>query len=233
MEYISINYRFKIPDNTDEVFDLNIHPVRISLVENMPETLPHWTHLEFHQCPNCSLSSKKYPNCPLASHLVGIVSRFNRLLSYDEILVEISTRNRLVSKKTTVQRALQSMMGLVIAASDCPHTVFLKPMARFHLPFSDEVETIYRVTSMYLLAQYFIKKENGHPDFELTALMDMYNQLHVVNTAIASRLRVAGETDSTVNAIVLLDIFTKTLPRAIDESLQEIQYLFKEFIIKK
>jgi phosphoribosylaminoimidazole-succinocarboxamide synthase len=125
------------------------------------------------------------------------------------------------------------MMGLIIAASDCPHTVFLKPMARFHLPFSDEVETIYRATSMYLLAQYFKKKEKGKADFTLIELMDMYDQLHIINTAIASRLRIAGETDSTVNAIVLLDIFTKTLPKAIDESLREIQYLFKPFFKKK
>lgn len=230
MEFISIIYRFKILDSSDEVFNLTIHPVHISLIANIPKNLPSWTHLEFNQCPNCILPSKKYKYCPLASHLVGIVSRFNRLLSFDEIQVEISTKNRLIAKKTSVQRALQSMMGLIIAASDCPHTVFLKPMARFHLPFSDEVETLYRATSMYLLAQYFIKKENGSPDFELNDLMDLYNQLHIVNTSIADRLRLASKTDSTVNAIVLLDIFTKVLPKAIDESLKEIQYLFKSFI---
>jgi hypothetical protein len=34
----------------------------------------------------------------------------------------------------------------------------VKPMARFHLPLASEEETIYRATTMYLLAQYFLRE---------------------------------------------------------------------------
>jgi hypothetical protein len=103
-------------------------------------------------------------------------------------------------------------------------------MARFHLPFADEVETLYRATSMYLLAQYFKKKANKTPDFKLNGLNKIYHNLHLVNTSLAYRLRNASQTDSTVNALVLLDVFTKTLPSAIEESLKELRYLFADYL---
>lgn len=142
------------------------------------------------------------------------------------------SQKRTISNVTTAQRGIRSLMGLIIAVSDCPHTLFLKPMARFHLPFSDETETLYRATSMYLLAQYFRKKANKKPDFKLAGLTEIYRNLHLVNTSIAHRLRNASQADSTVNALVLLDIFTKTLPKAIEESLQEIRHLFSPFLDK-
>jgi hypothetical protein len=43
---------------------------------------------------------------------------------------------------------------------------------------------------------------------------------------MAERLRVASSKDSAVNAIVLLDLFAKALPYSIEESLEELRYLF-------
>ena len=232
MKDISVQYRFILSKQSDELFDITIDAQTLSLKDNLPDTLPDWTKLEFYQCPNCPLSPTKTIHCPLAGNLVNIVSRFNRLLSYDQIEVEVISQKRIISNVTTAQRGLRSLMGLIIAVSDCPHTLFLKPMARFHLPFSDETETIYRATSMYLLAQYFRKKANKKPDFKLTGLTEIYHNLHLVNTSIAHRLRNASQADSTVNALVLLDIFTKTLPKAIEESLQEIHHLFAPFLNK-
>jgi hypothetical protein len=99
-------------------------------------------------------------------------------------------------------------------------------MARFHLPLADEEETISRVTSMYLLAQYFLKNEGKPADFDLKGLMGIYDNMHIVNTTIARRLRAASKTDSAVNAIILLDVFTYVLPLSIENYLQEIKYLF-------
>jgi hypothetical protein len=50
-----------------------------------------------------------------------------------------------------------------------------------------------------------------------------------INVAIANRLRAIIKADSTVNAIVLLDYFAQTLPMAIDESLEDIRYIFKPY----
>lgn len=233
MDTINLRYRFKLTNQPDEIFDLTIDSRTLSIKDTPPASPPEWVQLEFYQCPNCPLTPERSPLCPLASNLVKIVSRFNRILSYDHIEVEFQSQERTISKSTTAQRGLRSLMGLIIAVSGCPHTVFFKPMARFHLPFSDEIETIYRATSMYLLGQYFVKKRKGKPDFDLKGLSQIYRDLHVVNTAIAHRLRKASQTDSTVNAIVLLDVFTKSLPRAIEESLKEIEHLFAPFLDKK
>ena len=233
MEPLKIQYRFRLKDQPDEVFELNIDPQTLSIQNPPPASQPEWTRLEFFQCPNCPLIPAESPNCPLASQLVGLVSRFSRILSYDRIEVEFRSQERKISQATTAQRGLRSLMGLIIAVSDCPHTVFFKPMARFHLPFSDEIETIYRATSMYLLGQYFIKQRKGKPDLKLKGLSLIYHNLHMVNTSIAHRLRNASQSDSMVNAIVLLDMFTKSLPKAIEDSLEEIEYLFSPFLKRK
>ena len=121
------------------------------------------------------------------------------------------------------------MMGLVIATSGCPHAAFFKPMARFHLPLASKEETIFRATSMYLLAQYFLNQSGKSADLELKELSMIYDNMQVVNLAIAERLRAATITDSSINAIVILDNYAKSLPFAIEKSLQDIRYLFASY----
>ena len=121
------------------------------------------------------------------------------------------------------------MMGLIIATCGCPHTTFFKPMARFHLPLASEQETIFRATSMYLLAQYYLNKEYRIADFEFEGLGRIYDDMQIVNFAIAERLRTATLTDSSINAVVLLDSYAQALPLAIDKSLEGIRHLFTPF----
>jgi len=85
-------------------------------------------------------------------------------------------------------------------------------MARFHLPFADVDETLYRATSMYLLAQYFRQQEGKAGDFELEGLKHIYDNIQLVNAAVADRLRAATKTDATVNAIIILDTFAQAIP---------------------
>ena len=106
------------------------------------------------------------------------------------------------------------------------HQEIFKPMARFHLPLSSELETIYRSSSMYLLAQYFSIKEGEKPDFELIGLANIYHNIQVVNMSMSKRLKAATKTDSTVNAVILLDMYAQTMPCVIEESLEDIRYLF-------
>ncbi len=62
-------------------------------------------------------------------------------------------------------------MLFVIAASACPHTDFLKPLARIHLPFPSLEEIVSRIVSAYLLFQYF-RTEQGPPfDHALSGLI--------------------------------------------------------------
>ena len=163
-------------------------------------------------------------------NLVNIVSRFDRVISYDDIYLDVITKQRHTSQKTTAQRGLSSLVGLVIATSGCPHTAFFRPMARFHLSLSNREETAYRVTSMYLLAQYFMKKERKQTDFSLLGLKQLYENVQQVNCAIAERLRAASESDSVLNAIVILDTYAQTIPCMIEDSLDSIRYLFSPYL---
>jgi len=229
MGTMTIKYYFTLPEGVREVFNLQIDAQEVELVGGMPDVLPSWAKLDFHQCPNCPLTPDTYSHCPLAAHLVDIVRRFEGLVSYSEIQVDVMTAERFITQETTVQRGMSSLMGLVMATSGCPHMAFFKPMARFHLPFASAEETVYRATSMYLLAQYFLHKEGHQADLDLTGLREIYNNIEIVNVAVAKRLRTATEADSAINAIILLDIYTKAIPVVIEESLEEIRYLFAPF----
>ena len=103
-------------------------------------------------------------------------------------------------------------------------------MARFHLPLATEQETIYRASSMYLLAQYFLKKSGKEADLDLCGLNDIYENLQEINIYCAKRLSNASPSDSTINSVVLLDMFAKTVLYGIKESLEELQYLFQPFL---
>ena len=233
MEAISIIYKFKLPIGIEECFKLDIHPEKIELIKEATDSAPDWAALDFKQCTNCTLDSQTHRFCPLALRLAPIVERFQNIISYEELDVEIVMEHRRTFHRTSAQRGLSSLMGLVMATSGCPHTVFFKPMARFHLPLASEEETIYRAASMYLLAQYFHKKSGGDPDFQLRGLKQIYMNLQKVNRSVAERLRAAAKTDSSVNAVIMLDMYAKAVPYVIEESIEEIQYLFKAYMEPK
>lgn len=229
MKNLAITYFFRLPDGTHEVFKLELDPRTLELVGGRPAELPAWTRLEFHKCPNCPLSEQTDPYCPLATSLVSIVKRFDGILSYDQVHVDVITEERVTSQETSAQRGISSFMGLVMAASGCPRTAFFRPMARFHLPLSSVEETIYRASSMYLLAQYFLRKEGLEADMEMDGLSDIYNNVQTVNYAILNRLRSITETDSSVNAVMVLDIYARTMELVIKQSLERIRYLFDPY----
>ena len=230
MKPLVIQYSFRLPDHSTEDFTLELNSQTLELVGNIPPHLPAWTRLKYNQCPHCPLDPARAPFCPLAANLVNIVQRFDGLLSYDRIRVDVITEERQISQPTTVQKGISSMMGLIISACGCPHTAFFKAMGRFHLPLASNEETVFRATSMYLLAQYFLKGEGRQADLELEGLAGIYRNIQVVNHAIARRLRSTSISDSTINAIVILDNFAKNLPAAIDKSLKDLRYLFTSFL---
>lgn len=229
MESISLTYSFTLPNGSKKTFDLQIDRQTLSTKDVSNETPPPWTKIDFHQCPHCPLPKEQHPYCDVAVRLVPVVECFNDIASYEEISAAVITGEKTISLETTTQQALSSLMGLVVATSACPYTAFLKPMAYFHLPFASEEETIFRAASTYLLAQYFLSKSQGIPDIRLDGLMEIYKKLQVVNCAMGERLRAATKNDASVNALILLDTFAKAMPFVIDESLEEIRYLFEPF----
>jgi uncharacterized protein DUF6901 len=222
-----VAYHFLFPDGHRESLQVG------SVPEEQKDNLPAWTELGFHQCPNCPLSTSTTKRCPMAVNFVPLVELFARLRSYDEVTVQAQSKERTVGKRTTVQLALRSVMGLLAASSACPRVDFLKPMAHFHLPFSSEQETIYRVASSYLLAQYLRKGKGGKYDSGLEGLKAHYQELQEVNMAMAARIRHVGAnmkmSDGTINALTLLDVFAQSVPLSIDATLDELRPAFEQY----
>jgi hypothetical protein len=231
METFNIVYIIKLPNDKHKRIELRFNAETFDLLDDISEEFPHWVNIDFCQCPNCPLPKEKYPHCPVAAHLFKLLELFESLMSYDEVHLDIVTPRRIYCRKTSAQKAISSLMGLVMAASGCPHTRFFRPMAvRFHLPFADGEETTYRASSMYLLAQYFHWKRGHEIDLELKGLKDIYMNIQVINKALVERLRAISDKDIAVNALVILDAFAKIVPLDIDESLEDIKYLFKSYL---
>ena len=221
-----INYRFIFPNNREELIEVKIDRQNMESLPDDSSPLPDWCKLDFYQCPNCPLPTGPQTYCPLASRLVRLMDTCQNVLSFDKVKMEVTTPERMVTKNTTAQRAVSSLMGLVMATSGCPHMAFLKPMARYHLPFATREETIFRVVSTYLLEQYFRHKQAQSVDLELEALKKNYREIQIINKAMTSRLLTVSVQDSAINAVVQLDILAKALPGSIEDSLEEIRYLF-------
>jgi hypothetical protein len=217
-------YRFSFPDGRTESLDAG--------VEASTSALPAWTELGFHQCANCPLSTQDTQRCPMAVRLVPLVALFEKVRSYDDVSAQVESDERTVTKRTSVQKVLRSLMGLLSASSNCPHIEFLKPMAHYHLPFSSREETVYRVVSTYLLAQYFLRQQGKPADAGIQGLKGHYQALQQVNQGMAARLGAIRDEqgDSSVNALVLLDLFAQSLPDSIDSDLEELLPAFQEFL---
>lgn len=223
-----IVYTFNLPGKR-VVFPLEYDSKTLNRLSEETVDYPDWTRLTYHKCPHCTLEIENSVRCPLAESIAAIVGQFAEVLSYHELDLEVEIDERIVLQKTTAQRALSSLLGLIMAVSGCPHTAFFKPMARFHLPLANEEETIYRASSMYLLAQYFREHEGKNSNYSLEGLEKIYKNMQIVNTSVVERLRGASKADSSVNAVIMLDMYARIIPYVIEDALEDVRYLFEPF----
>jgi hypothetical protein len=230
MGTLTIQYRFKFSDTVEQVFDLQIDAEKFELLNNIPEVVPAWANLEFHQCPHCPLSLATHPYCPAAANVARVVPHFKEFLPYAQTRLSVVTPERTILKDTTLQEGVGSLIGLIMPASGCPYTAFFKPMARFHLPMASTEETIYRCVSMYLMAQYYFHKAGKPVDFDFKGLEKIYEDIHTVNTSMAERFLAASQIDSSVDAIVQLDIYAMTFLGILEEPIEEIRHLFHAYL---
>ncbi len=229
MDTFNVQYCFTLSDGSRELFDINIDTRTLIMVVDIPDNPPFWTELNYYQCPRCPLTKNGRLLCPLSINLVDVVKRFGRIISFEKLHVDVLTNERIYSKNTTAHEGLSSMMGLIIACSECPFTDFFKPMARFHLPFACYEETVFRALSTYLLSLYYKNSKHKY-DAVMTGLSDIYQSIEELNMAVSKRLRAASQKDSTVNALIHLDVFAKFMTLPVEYNLEKIRYLFDPFV---
>jgi hypothetical protein len=214
-----INYKLVIDKNTKTIVESNF----------TADSNQSWTDLDFYQCNNCPLKVESTLKCPIAVHLNSLVKTFSDKISYTEIEIQVITDQRTYSKKASFQYGLQSLFGLVMATSGCPHMQFFSKMALFHLPFSNMEETMIRATSFYLLDSYFNQNLTEEDAFNLDGLKKIYNQVEEVNHGIIRRIRsIIQEGDATQNAISTLNSFAQMFNVQYEIDLQSYSYIFKD-----
>jgi len=149
----TIRYRFDLPDGGVRTLDFFFDAVDFKMQEDPVGARPFWTELGFCRCTNCPLDAASVEHCPAASRMAPAVEQLEALASFDTVGVTVTESGRTVHVETSAQEAMSSVIGLIMATAGCPWTDHLRPMARFHLPFASEAETMYRSVSMYLLAR--------------------------------------------------------------------------------
>ena len=191
--------------------------------------MPQWARMDYASCEHCPLKpGTEY--CPIAVNFAPVVDEFRDVLSVKTATVEVETAERKYFKKTSVQEALFPLLGIYMSASGCPSMEKLKPMVRYHLPFATIDETIYRVITMYVTAQYMRMQSGMEPDWELKGITEMYDQVNRVNQAFCRRLTKAANEDALVNAVVILDAFGSLVKMPTAQGAERLRKLFAPFL---
>ncbi len=150
---LEIRYRFDLPDGSQKHLHLKFIAAEFRLLNAAPAEPPFWTELKFSQCANCPLSPDQHKHCPAALQMAPVIESLKALVSFDTIGVTVLQAERKTYAEMSAQQALSSVLGLIMATAGCPWTDRLRPMARFHLPFANEAETVYRSVCSFLLAR--------------------------------------------------------------------------------
>lgn len=227
---ITYKYIFEPENGEKKEFVIELDEKTLSRAEKPRKNYPAWAELEYHKCGNCPFAAGEKKFCPIATGLADLLETFKDTISHQEGLVTVVTAERTICKQSSMQEGLSSLIGIYMTTSGCPVMEKLKPMVRYHLPFANVNETIYRATSMYLLGQYFVKKHGKTPDWDMEGLSLIYNEVAKLNSDIVQRIRSASNEDANINALVILDIFAKMLPFSIEDTLSRLEYLFTSYL---
>lgn len=202
---LSYRYTFLLEDGSQRQFEVKLNYETLGMICREQTELPDWTKLEFCKCENCPLDPAKHSHCPVAVNLIDLIEYFRNMQSYDEVDVHVEVKNRQYTAHTSLQKGIGALIGLVMVTSGCPVMNRLRPMVDTHLPFMTLEESTYRIISMYLTAQHFVKVRGGTPDWDLQGLLDFLKQTHQVNVGFTQRLRTIRIRDASLNAVVNLN----------------------------
>lgn len=229
---ISYRYTFTFDDCVKKVFEVRLDSRTLNVLplQAASAAAPEWTRLEHQRCENCPLRPETTPCCPIALNMAVLVKSFGAILSYEMADVLVEMQERSVFKRVAVQSGLYSLMGIYMSASGCPVMDPLKPLVRFHLPFSSIDETVYRVVAMYVTAQFLRANAGLSADGELEGLARLFTEVHKVNVGFCLRLRGAIDKDALVNSVTILDAFVAIGQPPTPKRLAAVRRLFTPYL---
>ncbi len=218
-----ITYDFALEDGSAWNYVLRFDDTHRYLSPECKE-VKNWTRLGSNKCPNCPLPETQV-QCPVARNLDRIVEDSKNTLSCTRAVVTVATKERSYVKHCATQEGLRSLFGVVMASSGCPHLDWLRPLARFHLPFADVDETLWRVLSLQLLSQYFGKNEVSH-EASMIKIQRLYKEVEAVNHAFIQRVRSYCQADADKNAIAALDVYVQMFPYQLQSDFSSLKGYF-------
>ncbi len=226
---IRLSYMFRYEDGDSHSFDVLLDEHLRLVNEESGESPPEWARLDNHKCPNCPLDSSTTPYCPASAGIAELLGHFEGRKSTDRVIVEVQVPERTYRKETDLQDGLFSLMVVIMPTSGCPAVKFLRPMARFHLPFSSLHEAEVRSVCFYLLRQYFTEEPQRDFDSYLSDLNQNYETLQTVNTCLVERIRMADASgDVSKNAVIILMVLSQMMTMELRGQLKSLDYLFEE-----
>lgn len=214
---MNVGYEFTLEDGRQISFKVADEPVPVK------EPLPTWARLEHCQCSNCPLKPSESPHCPAAVAMLPVVEAFQAEDAYQYVDVSVVDEHRTYSKKTPLEEALRSLLGLKMAMSGCPVLSELKPMAVHHLPFASSEEFIMRSVSHYLLQQYFEMRHGKDPDWMLKGLVERNQRLQLVNQALWQRIHSVCQGDSNLKALLNFFSMASSVSVSLESQLRKLE----------
>ena len=215
---LSYRYTFLFEGGAERRFEVTLNYETLGMVCHDQTAPPDWTRLDFHQCHNCPLDPRIHARCPVAVNLIDLVEHFRHMEGLDAVEVRVEAKNRQYTARTRLQKGIGALIGLVMVTSGCPVMDRLRPMVDTHLPFMTLEESTYRIISMYLTAQHFVKVRGGTPDWDLKGLVELLAQTHQVNVGFSQRLRSIQIQDASLNAVVNLSASADFISTAMESN---------------
>jgi len=222
---MSITYLFKFLEDGSEL-KIETASAAEAKRERIAVAPAAWTKLAYCQCSNCPLKRDNVDQCPAALDIQPIIEDFRKMPGFTKVEVTVISAEREYRKTTGLEEGLRSLMGLVLANSDCPILQKLRPMAHSHLPFASQDEFIMRSAGTYLLRQYFNLKDGKPADWHLDGLVSLNRDLQLVNQALWQRVHSACESDSNLKALLSFFTLSSSVSYSLETQLNKIKSRF-------
>ncbi|MBL9187318.1 MAG: hypothetical protein JNK23_07570 [Opitutaceae bacterium] len=221
----TITYAFAFQDGVTRRYELNFDDQHRLLPRASSSPASAWTALGFQQCTNCPLKAADSPLCPVAQNIDHIVEDTKDTVSYTRAVVTVHTPERTYSAECATQDGLRSLFGLIMACSGCPHLDWLRPLARFHLPFADPDETLFRVLGLQLVGSFLADSNSTFAD-SIAQTDRRYEEVKTLNQCFIKRIRIHCRADADKNALAALDLFAQFFTLDRDDNFEMLRTIF-------
>jgi hypothetical protein len=218
-------YTFAFKDGSGWSYQLNFDEQHRLLPAAAADIRP-WTRLEYHQCDGCPLKKETTPQCPVARNLDPVVEDSKNAISCQRVRVTVETPNRTYLKDCDTQQGLRSLFGVIMSSSGCPYLDWLRPLGRMHLPFANTDETLFRVLSLQLVAE-FLGVDGSRSGDSSAAINERYAKVRQVNNSFARRIRSYCSADADKNAVASLDVFVELFSLHMENNFMPLRKLFE------